>query len=95
LAALGRNLQSGRPGADIDARTFDVGRRRRRRCRLRNARLGAGEKVGKPVTDRGDVSDEPMLDAKEQPDSSMAPISSVNARAPPRIACRHAPDALK
>jgi hypothetical protein len=31
------------------------------------------------------VSDEPMLDAKEQPDSSMAPISSVNARSPPRI----------
>ena len=31
------------------------------------------------------VSDEPMLDANEQPDSSMAPISSVNARPPPRI----------
>jgi hypothetical protein len=32
------------------------------------------------------VSDEPMLDAKEQPDSSiMAPISSINARPPPRI----------
>jgi hypothetical protein len=31
------------------------------------------------------VSDDPMLDANEQPDSSVAPISNINARPPPRI----------
>ena len=43
----------------------------------------------------GEVSDEPMLDANEQPDSTMAPISNTTARPPPRFRLSSCPGRIE